>query len=105
LTIESRKASNSSVKPEPVRAHGGETCFTPHLSQETRGIEAFSTVFVLKEVQMPPLLLLDVVDAASLGAAGRTGEPVAPREADVQIELFTVAVKLGSQHDPRGGEA
>ena len=44
LTIESRKALNSSVKPEPVRAHGGETAFTPHLSQETRGIEAFSAV-------------------------------------------------------------
>ena len=39
---------------------------------------------------MPPLLLPDVVDAASLGAARRTGEPAAPREADVQIQLFLV---------------
>jgi len=37
---------------------------------------------------MPPLLLPDVVDAASLGSAGRTGEPAASREADVQVELF-----------------
>jgi len=54
---------------------------------------------------MPPLLLPDVVDAASLGAADRTDKPAAPREADVQIELFLVGVELGSQHDPRGGEA
>ena len=60
---------------------------------------------VLKEIQMSPLPLPDVVDAATLGAAGRTGEPAAPREADVQIELFLVAVELGSQHHPRGGQA
>src|ERR1700722_1959191 len=54
---------------------------------------------------MPPLLLPDVVDAASLGPAGRTGEPAAPREADVQIELLPLAIELGSQHDPRGREA
>src|SRR5277367_3910257 len=63
---------------------------------------SFQHRLVLEEIQMTPLLLPDVVDAASLGAAGRTGEPAAPREADVQIELFLVGVEFGSQHDPRG---
>ena len=36
LTIESRKASNSSVKPEPVRAHLQRLVFAPELVEEGR---------------------------------------------------------------------
>jgi hypothetical protein len=57
---------------------------------------------VLEEVQMTPLLLLDVVDAASFGPAGRTGEPTAAREADVQVELLPLGIEFGPQHDPWG---
>ena len=49
---------------------------------------------------MTPLPLPDVVHATSFGAAGRTGEPAAPREADVQVELFLIGIELGPQHDP-----
>src|SRR5580700_9577083 len=54
------------------------------------GYRSLQHRLVLKEVQMTPLPLPDVVHATSFGAAGRTGEPAAPREADVQVELFLI---------------
>ena len=50
---------------------------TPRARQLCR----FISLRALHEIQMPALLLPDVVDAAALGAAGRTGEPAAPGEA------------------------
>jgi hypothetical protein len=37
FTIASTMASKSSVKPEPERAHGTSTCFTPHASHAVLG--------------------------------------------------------------------
>ena len=55
---------------------------------------------VLKEIQMPPRLFLDVVNAASLGAAARAGEPAAPREADMKFELFLLGIEFRPQDNP-----
>jgi hypothetical protein len=60
---------------------------------------------VLEEIQMPPLLFLDVVNAAFLGSSSRASETAAPCEADLQFELFLVGVEFRPQHHPRGTEA
>src|SRR5277367_4498515 len=67
----------------------------PHLSHRS-----LQHRLVLKEVQMTPLPLPDVVNAASFGAAGRTDEPTAARETDVQLKLLPLRIELGPQHDP-----
>ena len=56
---------------------------------------------MLKEVEMPPCLLLRVVDPATCASAFSAGEPATGRKIHVQIETTVFDRKLGSHHLPR----
>ena len=56
---------------------------------------------MLEEVQMPPRLVLRVVDRAALASAFRAGEPAPARKIHVQIELAILDRKLAARHLPR----
>src|SRR5208337_4403061 len=56
---------------------------------------------VLEEVQMPPRLVLRVVNRATLAAALRAGEPAPTRKIHVQIEPTILDRKLAARHHPR----
>ncbi len=56
---------------------------------------------VLEEVQMPPGLLLRVVNRATLAAALGAGEPAPARKIHVQIELTIRDRKRAPRHRPR----
>src|SRR5271165_2037046 len=56
---------------------------------------------MLEEVQMPPRLVLRVVNRATLASALSAGEPVPTRKIHVQIELTILERKLAARHYPR----
>ena len=56
---------------------------------------------MLEEVQMPPGLLLRIVNRATLVAALGAGEPAPARKIHVQIELTILDRKLAPRHHPR----
>jgi nanoRNase/pAp phosphatase (c-di-AMP/oligoRNAs hydrolase) len=56
---------------------------------------------MLKEVQMPPALLLGVVHPQPRALTLRTREPRALQELDPQIKPHTLAIKLDAHDPPR----
>ena len=59
---------------------------------------------MLKEIQMPPRLVLRVVDRASFAPASRTGEPAPAREIHVQIEPTILRVENSLRITVQGDE-
>src|SRR5271165_4275504 len=56
---------------------------------------------MLEEVQMPPRLVLRVVNRTTLASALSAGEPAPTRKIHVQIELTIPDRKLAARHHPR----
>ena len=56
---------------------------------------------MLEEVQMPPRLILRVVNCTTLASALSAGEPAPTRKIHVQIELTIPNRKLAARHHPR----
>src|SRR5215210_7232434 len=88
-------ASNSSVKPEPGRAHATATRRTPCSGQRTRGTRATRVGLVLEEVEVAPASLGGVVDLAAGEIALRAGEAGAPLEVDAQVEAPPSGIEGG----------
>src|SRR5215210_657099 len=97
-------ASNSSVKPEPGRAHATATRRTPCSGQRTRGTCATRVGLVLEEVEVAPASLGGVVDLAAGEIALRAGEAGAPLEVDAQVEAPPSGIEGGPHHPPRLGK-
>jgi hypothetical protein len=57
--------------------------------------------FVLKEVQVPPGLVLAVVGRTARNAAFRAGEPAAPGEIQVDVQPLGRGVEFALRHHPR----
>ena len=93
------------MKPDPVRAPWRRNLLYAAFVAGNPGDRSLQHRLVLKEVQMTPLPLPDVVNAASFGAAGRTGEPTAARETDVQLELLPLRIELGTATRSMGPKA
>src|SRR5208283_4107147 len=85
------------TRPSPRRddlAHPAlRTAHARHASVQQRA--------VLEEVQMPPRLVLRVVNRATLAAALRTPKPAPTRKIHVQIEPAILDRKLAARHHPR----
>src|SRR5208283_4121154 len=85
------------TRPSPRRgdlAHAAfRTTHARHSSVHERAM--------LEEVQMPPRLVLRVVNRTTLASALRAGEPAPTRKIHVQIEPTILDRKLGSRHHPR----
>src|SRR5271166_4149215 len=85
------------TRPSPRRgdlAHPAlRTAHARHASVQQRAM--------LEEVQMPPRLVLRVVNRTTLASALRAGEPAPTRKIHVQIEPTILDRKLAARHHPR----
>ncbi len=92
-----KQQRETGARPSPRRgdlAHPASRASHPrHASVQQRA--------VLEEIQMPPRLVLRVVNRAALASAIRAGEPAPARKIHVQIEPTILDRKLAARHRPR----
>ena len=89
-------ASNSSVKPEPARAHGTAICLTPQSGQVMRGVRACRNAWCWKKSRCRHVLHGGVVHRAVGLAALRAREAAAAREVDLDVEASRLGIEVGT---------